>query len=67
MFTMITTWVLLPSLCAVECNVSREDQDAFAIESYKRAQASQGEGKFAPEITPVELKDKKGEVTLVCR
>ncbi|MEO6632613.1 MAG: acetyl-CoA C-acyltransferase [Mucilaginibacter sp.] len=51
-------------LCAVECNVSREDQDTFAIESYKRAQASVAEGKFKQEITPVELKDKKGEVTL---
>src|ERR1700761_5083321 len=51
-------------LCATECNVSREDQDNFAIESYKRAQRSQGEGKFGNEITPVELKDKKGDITL---
>jgi acetyl-CoA C-acetyltransferase len=51
-------------LCAVDCNVTREEQDAFAIESYKRAQASQADGKFKTEITPVELKDKKGEVTL---
>ncbi len=50
-------------LCAVECNVSREAQDAFAIESYKRALASQAGGKFKQEITPVELKDKKGDVT----
>jgi acetyl-CoA C-acetyltransferase len=50
-------------LCAVECNVSREDQDAFAIESYKRAQKAQSEGKFKEEITPVELKDKKGNIT----
>lgn len=51
-------------LCAVDCNVTREEQDAFAIESYQRAQASQAAGKFKTEITPVELKDKKGEVTL---
>lgn len=51
-------------LCAVDCNVTREEQDAFAIESYKRAQASQASCKFKAEITPVELKDKKGEVTL---
>ncbi|BAU54273.1 acetyl-CoA C-acyltransferase [Mucilaginibacter gotjawali] len=51
-------------LCAADCNISREDQDAFAIESYQRAQASQKEGKFKEEITPVELKDKKGGVTL---
>jgi acetyl-CoA C-acetyltransferase len=51
-------------LCAVDCNVTREEQDAFAVESYKRAQASQAAGKFKTEITPVELRDKKGEVTL---
>jgi acetyl-CoA C-acetyltransferase len=51
-------------LCAVDCNISREEQDAYAIESYKRAQKAQGGGKFKGEITPVELKDKKGEITL---
>lgn len=51
-------------LCAVECNVSREAQDAFAVESYKRAQNAQTGGKFKDEITPVELKDKKGETIL---
>lgn len=51
-------------LCAVDCNVTREEQDAFAIESYKRAQQAQADGKFKNEITPVELKDKKGEVIL---
>jgi acetyl-CoA C-acetyltransferase len=52
-------------LCAVECNVTREEQDAFAIESYQRVQKAQSEGKFNSEITPVEIKDKKGGVTLV--
>ena len=51
-------------LCAAECHISREDQDAFAIESYKRSQKAQAEGRFSDEITPVELKDKKGEITL---
>jgi len=51
-------------LCAVNCNISREDQDAYAIESYKRSQAAQAAGKFSDEIVPVELKDKKGEITL---
>jgi acetyl-CoA C-acetyltransferase len=51
-------------LCAVECNISREQQDEFAIESYKRSQKSLIDGKFFDEITPVELKDKKGEITL---
>jgi acetyl-CoA C-acetyltransferase len=51
-------------LCASECNISRQEQDAFAIESYHRAQKAQAEGKFKQEITPVELKDKKGDITL---
>src|ERR1700749_2512921 len=51
-------------LCAVDCNISREEQDAFALESYKRSHKAQTEGKFKDEITPVELKDKKGEITL---
>jgi len=51
-------------LCAKECNVSREDQDAFAIESYKRSQAAWNEGKFADEIVPVELVTKKGTVII---
>jgi acetyl-CoA C-acetyltransferase len=52
-------------LCATECNISREAQDNFAIESYKRAQAAQTSGKFAGEIVAVEVKDRKGEITLV--
>lgn len=51
-------------LCAVDCNISREEQDAYAIESYNRAQKAQADGKFKDEITPVELKDKKGDITL---
>ena len=51
-------------LCATDCHISREEQDAYAIESYKRAQAAQSKGKFKNEITPIELKDKKGDVTL---
>ena len=52
-------------LCATACNISREAQDDFAIESYKRAQAAQTSGKFAGEIVAVEVKDRKGEITLV--
>jgi len=52
-------------LCAVECHVSREEQDAYAIESYNRALKAQDEGRFTDEITPVEIKDKKGNVTSV--
>jgi len=52
-------------LCATECHISREEQDDFAIESYKRAQAAQTSGKFANEIVAIEVKDRKGEITLV--
>ncbi|MCC8425470.1 acetyl-CoA C-acyltransferase [Mucilaginibacter sp. UR6-11] len=51
-------------LCATECNISREEQDAYATESYNRAINAQNNGKFVSEITPVELKNKKGDVTL---
>jgi acetyl-CoA C-acetyltransferase len=40
-------------LCATECNISREDQDAYAIESYKRSTAAYAKGLFKDEITPV--------------
>lgn len=49
-------------LCASECKISREDQDNYAIESYKRSQAAQSTGKFKNEIAAVEIKDKKGEI-----
>ena len=48
-------------LCAKECNISREDQDAFAIESYKRSQAAQTAGLFENEIVPVEVPQRKGD------
>ena len=51
-------------LCARECNVSREDQDAFAIESYKRSQAAVNDGKFVEEIVRVEIPQRKGEPLL---
>ena len=54
-------------LCAKECNVSREDQDAFAIESYKRSQASVNSGKFENEIVPVAIPQKKGEPVLFAK
>ena len=48
-------------LCARECNISREEQDAFAVESYKRSQASVNEGKFKEEIVGVEILQRKGD------
>jgi acetyl-CoA C-acetyltransferase len=51
-------------LCAKECGISRESQDAFAIESYKRSQAASNAGKFADEIVAVEMPQKKGNPVL---
>lgn len=48
-------------LCARECGISRNDQDAFAIESYKRSQAAWADGKFADEVIPVEIPQRKGD------
>ncbi len=48
-------------LCARECNISREEQDEFAIESYKRSQAAVNEGKFKEEIVGVEILQRKGD------
>lgn len=49
-------------LCAKEYNFTREDQDAFAIESYKRSAAAWAAGKFTEEIVSVEIVTKKGTV-----
>jgi acetyl-CoA C-acetyltransferase len=48
-------------LCARECNISRQEQDAFAVESYKRSQAAVNEGKFKEEIVGVEIPQRKGD------
>lgn len=48
-------------MCASTCGVSREDQDAFAIESYKRSQAAVNEGKFDAEIVAVPIPQRKGD------
>jgi acetyl-CoA C-acetyltransferase len=48
-------------LCARECNISREDQDAFAIESYERSAAAWKAGKFNDEVVPVEIPQRRGE------
>ncbi len=51
-------------LCAKECNISRADQDAFAIESYQRSQTAWNNGWFNEEIVPVEIPQRKGEPIL---
>lgn len=54
-------------LCAAEMNISREAQDAFAIQSYTRSQASVGEGKFDSEIIPVAIPQRGGEPKMFAR
>lgn len=54
-------------LCARDCGISREAQDAFAVESYKRSQAAWQEGKFAAEIVPVSIPQRKGDPVLFAR
>ena len=51
--------------CAVEHNFSREDQDAFAIQSYNRSASAWKEGKFKDEVVPVEVPQRRGEAILV--
>lgn len=52
-------------VCAKECNISREQQDEFAITSYKRAIEAHEKGYFDDEIITVKVKDRKGNVTEV--
>ena len=54
-------------LCAAEKNISREAQDAFAIQSYTRSQASVSEGKFDAEIVPVAIPQRGGEPKMFAR
>lgn len=54
-------------LCAKECGISREEQDAFAIESYKRSQAAWEKGLFTNEIIPVEIPQRKGDPVIISR
>lgn len=51
--------------CAVKYEFSREDQDKYAIESYKRSARAWDEGKFLDEVVPVEVPQRKGEPIIV--
>lgn len=67
----ILTWPLGPfhngvtgENVATKYHVTREQQDAFSLQSHQRAAAAIKAGKFKDEIVPVELKDRKGNVTI---
>ena len=52
-------------LCATEYNFSREDQDKYAIQSYERSAKAWSEGKFANEIVPVSVPQRRGDAIIV--
>jgi acetyl-CoA C-acetyltransferase len=52
-------------MCVAKYAFTREEQDAFSLESYRRAQAASKEGLFADEIVPVEVPSKKGAPVVV--
>ena len=54
-------------LCAKDMNFSREQQDEFALESYRRSAASWENGKFAEEVIPVSVPQRKGDPIIVDR
>ena len=54
-------------LCARECDITREAQDEHALESYRRARAAWEAGKFAAELAPVSVPQKKGEALLFAK
>ena len=51
--------------CAAKFGFTRDQQDAYAIASFQRAQATQKDGRFTAEITPVEIADARGNVSRV--
>ena len=54
-------------LCANENNISRADQDAFAIASYQKSQAAIEKGLFNAEIVPVIIPQKKGDAIVISK
>ena len=52
-------------LCATDCNITREEQDAYAIESYTRSANAWKAGKFDAEVVPVVIPQKKGDPIVV--
>ena len=51
--------------CATEMNFTREEQDAFAIESYNRSTSSWADGKFTNEVVPVEVPQRRGDALVI--
>jgi acetyl-CoA C-acetyltransferase len=51
-------------MCSREMNISKDEQDSFAEQSYRRAVKAMDDGLFKDEIVSVEIKDKKGTITV---
>jgi len=56
---------VLADNCATKYNFSREDQDAFAIESYRRSAKAWSEGKFSNEVIPVAVPQRRGDALII--
>jgi acetyl-CoA C-acetyltransferase len=56
---------VLADLCATEFNFSKQEQDDFAVASYEKSKNAWESGKFKNEIIPVEIKDRRGNITVV--
>ena len=54
-------------LCAKQCGITREQQDAFAIESYRRSQLAWEKNNFVNEVIPVEIPQRKGDPLLIAK
>ncbi len=54
-------------LCATDENISREEQDAYAIGSYTKSQQAWDAGKFADEVIPVQVPQRKGDPVIIDR
>ena len=53
--------------CAAEYNISREEQDAYAIQSYERSAKAWQDGKFDNEVVPVEIPQRRGEPVIFAK
>jgi acetyl-CoA C-acetyltransferase len=56
---------VLADKCASKYDFSREAQDKFALESYQRSSKAWDNGKFDKEVVPIEIKDRRGNITVV--
>lgn len=56
---------VLADKCASKYNFSREAQDEFALDSYQRSSKAWDNGKFDEEVVPIEIKDRRGNITVI--